>query len=216
MNTLPQGYVPALRFPALTGWYDAVVAALVRERRFKERLVDQVALAPGMRVLDVGCGTGTLLAQLQRSCPRAEVHGLDGDPAALELARRKLAAAHLPVTLHEGMSFALPFEDGGLQRVTSSLLFHHLSLENKRRTLDEIRRVLSNEGELHLADWCPPSNAVMRMAFVPVQLLDGVANTQDNVMGRLERMLAERFPRAERTCRLATALGALAVYRCRA
>lgn len=61
-------YVPALGYPWLTALYDPVVALTTRERTFKERLVAQARLAPGMDMLDLGCGTGTLAI---RARPRA-------------------------------------------------------------------------------------------------------------------------------------------------
>jgi ubiquinone/menaquinone biosynthesis C-methylase UbiE len=71
------GYLRALRFPALTRVYDPVIRLTIRERRFKELLVQQAAPAPGQRVLDLGCGTGTLAIEVKRSQSAAEVAGLD-------------------------------------------------------------------------------------------------------------------------------------------
>jgi len=48
------GYVPALRFAWLTRFYDAVLAATIKEEHFKRLLVAQARLAPGLRVLDLG------------------------------------------------------------------------------------------------------------------------------------------------------------------
>ena len=87
--TEPRGYLPALRFSALTRIYDPVVGLTTRERRFKELLVEQAAPAAGQRILDLGCGTGTLAIQVKRREPGAEVVGLDADPEMLGQAREK-------------------------------------------------------------------------------------------------------------------------------
>ena len=74
-------YVTALRFRWLTRIYDPVVALTTREKTFKRRLLDQAPIEAGSRVLDVGCGTGTLTTLIKHRQPEAIVSGLDGDPA---------------------------------------------------------------------------------------------------------------------------------------
>ena len=206
-------YIPALRFRWLTRFYDQLLASTLKEEKFKSLLVEQTRLAPEHTVLDLGCGTGTLTILLKRSSPRAQVIGLDGDPAALAIARRKAAEAAVDVEMREGMSFDLPFEDASFDRVVSSLVFHHLTTANKRRTLAEVRRVLRPRGELHVADWGEARSLVARLAFLSVQLLDGFETTSDNVRGRLATLFAEAgFRDVSETHREATLFGTLALY----
>jgi ubiquinone/menaquinone biosynthesis C-methylase UbiE len=214
MPTEPGGYLPALRFRALTRLYDPVVGLTTRERRFKELLVEQAAPSPGQRILDLGCGTGTLAIQLKEREPGAEVVGLDADPEMLAQARAKAERANVELQLAEGMSDELPFEDGSFDRVVSTLFFHHLDPEPKRRTAREVARVLRNGGELHVADWGQPSDPAMSIAFLGIRLLDGFENTADNVRGELPRIFEEAgLGQAEETNRLRTPLGTLALYR---
>jgi ubiquinone/menaquinone biosynthesis C-methylase UbiE len=216
MPTEPRGYLPALRFPALTRIYDPVVGLTTRERRFKELLVDQAAPAAGQRILDLGCGTGTLAIQVKRREPGAEVVGLDADPEMLSQARAKAERADVELTLTEGFSNELPFEDGSFDRVLSTLFFHHLDPEPKRQTARELARILRRGGELHVADWGKPSDPAMAVAFLGIRLLDGFENTADNVHGELPRIFEEAgLEGAEQTNRLRTPLGTLALYRAR-
>ncbi len=214
MPTEPRGYLPALRFSALTRLYDPVVRATSREGRFKQMLVEQAAPAAGQRILDLGCGTGTLAIQVKRREPGAELVGLDADPEMLSQARVKAEQAGVELTLAEGMSDELPFEDESFDRVLSTLFFHHLDPEPKRRTAREIARVLRRGGELHVADWGAPADPVMGAAFLSIRLLDGFENTADNVHGELPRIFEEAgLENAEETDRIRTVLGTLALYR---
>jgi ubiquinone/menaquinone biosynthesis C-methylase UbiE len=157
--------------------YDPLVRVTLRERRFKRRLLEQARLRPGLRILDVGCGTGTLAVMAKQTEPGAALTGLDCDGMALALAQRKIRVAGVAVVLHRGLAEQLPYPDGSFDRVLSTLLFHHLTAEGKRRALAEIARVLCPGGELHLADFGHPSNPLMRWAFYPVRKADGWETT---------------------------------------
>jgi ubiquinone/menaquinone biosynthesis C-methylase UbiE len=183
----PEPFLPALRFERLTPLYDAVIGLTTRERTFRARLLEQAAIGEGMDVLDVGAGTGTLAALVNERHPGARVTGLDADPAMLERARRKAPRA----SFDEGMSDALPYPDGSFDRVLSSLFFHHLRPEDKRRTLAEIHRVLRPRGELHVADWGRPAGALSRVLALSIRAFDGPETTSDSLAGRLPALVAE-------------------------
>jgi ubiquinone/menaquinone biosynthesis C-methylase UbiE len=209
-------YIPALRFDALTRFFDPIVRVTTRESRVKQMLIEQVALRPRHRLLDIGCGTATLAIALARACPDAEVHGIDGDRKILAIARDKVSRAGVHVTLHEGLAWELPFDDASFDRAVSSLTFHHFDRRGKQRTLAAIRRVLRPDGELHIADWGRAHGIGMRLAFVGVQLLDGFATTNDSVTGKLPAFLREAdFRDVEETRRLRTPLGTMSLYRAR-
>lgn len=145
-------FIPALRFHWLTSIYDPILRWTMRESSFKNRLIQQIQLRSGQRVLDLGCGTGTLTLLIKQANPNTEVFGLDADPKVLEIARGKNASVGMDIIFDQGMSFELPYPDHSFDRVVSCLMFHHLSHESKKATLDEIYRVLKPDGELHLAD----------------------------------------------------------------
>ncbi|GIW44746.1 MAG: hypothetical protein KatS3mg077_2028 [Candidatus Binatia bacterium] len=206
-------YVPALGFRWLTPYYDVVVGLTTRERAFKRALIGQADIRPGQRVLDLGCGTGTLSVWIAQSCPEADIVGVDGDREALAIAKEKAERAGVAVRFDEAMADELPYPDEHFDRVLASLFFHHLSRSAKERTIREVCRVLRPGGRLHVADWGRPSNALMRMLFFPVQLLDGFSNTQDHVEGRLPELLRSGgFVDVAEGPTFATMLGTMALY----
>jgi ubiquinone/menaquinone biosynthesis C-methylase UbiE len=140
------GFIPALRFHRLTPLFDYVAAATVRDRAIKRRVLDRAAIGAGERVLDVGCGTGTLAVEAARSAPGVRVTGLDADPTILARARRRVDAAGLDVRIDEGWSNALPYEPASFDVVLSTLFFHHLEDHAKQETAAEAMRVLRPGG----------------------------------------------------------------------
>lgn len=207
-------FVPALGFRALTPLYDAIVRATTRERRFKRALIRQLELREGHSVLDLATGTGTLAVWMKQAEPRAAVTAVDIDPAILARAQRKASLARTEIRFDRADCQALPYPDEDFDRVVSSLLFHHLPWQDKVLAAREAYRVLRPAGELHVADWGRPANALMRALFLAVQCLDGFENTHDNVAGRLIPLFEEAgfFDVRERR-NYSTMLGTITLYR---
>lgn len=208
-------YVPALAFDLLTPFYDTVVKWTTREEVFKGKLIGQIEARDGGRLLDLACGTGTLTVLLKRKFPNVDIHGLDGDPNILRIARRKADASGTEINFTESYSTELPFPDGYFDTVASSLFFHHLTPENKRKTLREVLRVLKPGGALHVADWGLPANPLMKIASRPIIWLDG-ATTKDSFRGKLPKLMAEAdFTEVTETQSLSTPLGTIRIHKAR-
>ncbi len=203
-------YVPAAGVRGMTRFYDAAVALTMREQLFRGRLVEQVldGLPAGGTIADVGAGTGTLAIALIRAAPGAELVAIDGDPEALEIAAGKEGAA--AVEWKRGLAGELPLADGSCDRVTMSLLLHHLDAAGKRAALAEAHRVLRGGGRLHIADWGRPQDPLMRAGLFTLALIDGFDGIRDHAAGRLPGFVeGAGFARVERHDRLRTAWGSL-------
>lgn len=212
--TQQDGYVPAFGFHTLTRFYDPLVSLSLRERKLKTRLIEQARIAAGHDVLDVGCGTGTLVLLVKQLVPGARVSGLDGDPAVLAIARRKLARARAEVTLVEGLANdSRVFAPASFDRVLTSLVLHHLTHEQRRSALAAMRRWLRPGGELHVLDFGPQDALAMKAISRVIGWFDGEERLADNWGGRLPQLMRDAgFADAEERGRAMTPFGSVSFY----
>ena len=98
----------------------------------------------GRRVLDVGCGTGTVTAALAERA-QARVWGVDPSAEMLAVARGRVPRG---VGLKRGSAEALPFSDGWFERAVLSLVVHLL---DRPAAFREVNRVLAPEGRVAVA-----------------------------------------------------------------
>jgi ubiquinone/menaquinone biosynthesis C-methylase UbiE len=121
--------------------------------RARQELIEQANIQPNQRVLDIGCGTGTMAVLLKRKYATAQIVGLDPDPKALRRAQKKVRRAGVAVQLDEGFADELPYEESTFNRVLSSFMFHHLEEQDREKMLREVLRVLKPGGSFHLLDF---------------------------------------------------------------
>ena len=151
MAQVERTYISAAGHDWLLPFYDPIVKLMGGESAHRQ-LIDQARLQPGQRILEIGCGTGSLTILVKALYPAVEVVGLDPDPKALERARRKADRQQVSVELDRGFADGLHYADESYDRVLSAFMFHHLKRDEKKQTLHEIRRVLRPGGSLHLLD----------------------------------------------------------------
>ena len=201
-------YIPAAGHDFLLPLYDPMLRLLLGERKLRNRFLDLAAIEPGQRVLDIGCGTGTLLLLLKQRLPDCDAIGIDGDPKALAVAQAKSGKQGASIRFEEALATQLPFADAHFDRVLSSLMLHHLTRDEKLAALREARRVLKPGASFHLVDFAAPRTLIARIA---THLLHNDDRMQDNLAGRLPTLLREAgFARVEERGHHDSAIGTFA------
>ncbi len=184
-------FVPALRFHWLTWIYDPLVSLTTREKVFRKAVVDEIQGYGPESILDLACGTASLTCLLKQRLPETGIFGIDADPQILDRARKKADSLGAAIEFSQGMSFNMPYPDNSFDLVVASLFFHHLTSENKVRTLNEIARVLNRGGRLVVCDWGKPANVLLKVSFSLVRMLDGFEVTRDNYLGHLPKIIED-------------------------
>jgi ubiquinone/menaquinone biosynthesis C-methylase UbiE len=130
----------------IAGWYDRIFGRLnaglrgIGLKMFPPRA--------GMKILDVGCGTGIQLALYQDT--GCQVSGIDSSPAMLAAARRRLGEQ---ACLHLGDASRMPYADGAFDLIIAATVLHEMLPETRDVVLREMRRTLLANGRIMLIDF---------------------------------------------------------------
>jgi SAM-dependent methyltransferase len=147
-------------------------------RPANELVLDELGVVPGVRLLDIACGSG--LAAQTAGRRGAAVTGLDASQALVEVARARTSDGDFRV----GDMFALPFPDGSFDVATS---FNGI-WKGCEPALREAHRVLTPTGRLGLTFWGRPQNLGLLPYFLTVIELSpnthGQASLQQGDTGR--------------------------------
>jgi ubiquinone/menaquinone biosynthesis C-methylase UbiE len=101
------------------------------------------------RILDLGCGTGTLIQRLLQLAPEIKIVGIDPSAEMLNVARQKLPKS---VKLRVGSADSIPFPNESFDLIISTNAFHYF--RNPSQAIQEAKRVLKPNGHLVITDWC--------------------------------------------------------------
>ena len=137
-----------------------------------EATLQRVQLGSQQSLLDVGCGTGLLLARLLAQVPDARLAGVDLSPGMVAQARARLPST-VPILV--GDAEALPFPANSFDVVVSVSSFHFWPRPS--RGLVELRRVLRPSGCLVITDWCDD--------YLSCRICDRVLRVIDPAHGRI-------------------------------
>ena len=188
-------FLPAAGRDVFLPLYDPLVS-LMGGARARDELVKQASIEPNQSVLDLGCGTGTLVVLLKRKYATAQIFGIDPDPKALRRAQKKVRRAGVAVQLDEGFADELPYDEGTFDRVLSSFMLHHLEDPDREKMLREVLRVLRPGGSFHLLDFAGGEDRAQGRWG---RLVNSHAHLEDNSQQRiLQLMRRAGFMNAEK------------------
>ncbi|HEY7881909.1 MAG TPA: methyltransferase domain-containing protein [Streptosporangiaceae bacterium] len=108
-------------------------------------------LRAGLRVLDVGCGTGGYLRILAPLVAPGPAVGIDLSATLIAQAQQRTAAGEANVSFRAGNAYDLPFPDASFDRVVATQILLHLA--DPWRAVTEMRRVLAPGGLISVGEW---------------------------------------------------------------
>jgi len=118
-------------------------------RRLARKFIDFTGISDGERILDIGCGTGSLTFTLARAADLAEITAIDYSPVFVEDVIRRNTNPRIKV--RQADACALPFEGGTFDRALALLVLHFVPEAGK--AVAEMRRVVRPGGVVAAAVW---------------------------------------------------------------
>ena len=178
----------------LSEHYDKITPT--ERSRLRGKQIGMVDLREGEKVLEVGCGTASLsILAKQVTGETGIVEGIDLAPRMVAKAQKKARASRLEVGFRCASIDELPYPDECFDAVISSLMFHHLPVEIKKRGLEEVYRVLKRGGRFFLCDFGSPHYLTIPIMYL---MLIWVGSTRYQLFGKLPGLIAEsRFGTAK-------------------
>lgn len=163
----PAGYSSrflAWAYEVASPLYDLIVwwgfLPLGGERRCRRTFVRWLCLEPGMRVVSLCCGTGTMERVILANAPEVAITALDLGPGQLARAERLTSDARL--NFLRGDATATGLETGAYDRVLISLALHEMTRPTRLAVLREARRLCAPDGRVLAIEHGRPATRLAR------------------------------------------------------
>ena len=139
-------------------YYDLTMTLMTlgREKNLRQSTIRLSQMKPGDKVLEIGCGTGTLtMAAKEQVGPSGEAAGIDIALEMVAVARNKAARKSVDVSFQEGSIASVPFPNNRFDVVMCSFMIFHMPEDVRKKGFTEIYRVLKPGGHLFIIDTEP-------------------------------------------------------------
>lgn len=150
--------------PIWVRYYDWVVNIVTwgRTKAIHKETLSLANLQPGDAVLDIGCGTGLLLLEAEMIIGQGGMAvGLDVEPAMIAKAKQHAAENNSRAQFEVASIDHIPYADNSFDVILSTLMYHHLTEEQKAAGLPELQRVLKPGGHLLIVDLNPSRRSIV-------------------------------------------------------
>lgn len=155
-------YYRSQNFHGIEGGYLTVSAAITydpitryalppNETWVREEAIAAIGGQP-RRILDLGCGTGSMALMLKQTFPNARITGLDLSPYMLAMAEYNAAQKGLELEWQQGKAETTNFPENEFDLIAIALLFHETPAEITRAILRESWRLLASGGQIVILD----------------------------------------------------------------
>jgi len=135
-----------------------------------------IDLKKGDSLLDIGCGRGKILHELESAQGGFKLFGIDSEPEKIEIAKSFNSSSKISFKI--AYASDLPYTNGSMDWIISTLSFHHMSAEEKGKAIGEIARVLKPGGKLLITDFGRPKGF---FGTIFAWLSESHAYTKDNM-----------------------------------
>ncbi len=171
----------------LSDYYDLLT--FTEKSKFRRNQIGLMDIRKGEKVLEVGCGTGALSILSKIAVGESgEVEGIDIAPKMISNAQQKARKANLKINFKIASVNELPYPDNYFDLVISSMMFHHLPVKLKKEGLEQIYRVLKEEGRFFLCDFCSPHILTIPIMYL---MLIWISSTRYQLLGKLPELIRE-------------------------
>ncbi len=183
MKKQPKG----ISLDILSDYYDCLT--FTEKSKFRRNQIGLMDIYKGEKVLEVGCGTGALSILSKIAVGESgEVEGIDIAPKMISKAQQKARKANLKINFKIASVNQLPYPANYFDLVISSLVFHHLPVEVKKEGLEEIYRVLKEQGRFFLCDFGSPPILTIPLMYL---MLIWISSTRYQLLGKLPELIRE-------------------------
>lgn len=162
--------------------YDRWASALGMGMPFYRKAVGELELPGGARVLDLGCGTGSLSVALAAKLDGSVIiYGVDISDEQLDYARAKAKGARGEFHFLNRSMDDLKFSDGYFDAVITSMAFHETPPAVRRGAIRETERVLKRNGHFVFVDWSRPKAGLLAAVWLPFLFIGDWKDNWHNV-----------------------------------